>query len=355
MSSFWKNQGDRMLRAREKLTRNVFAMAHAKILISYVAIGLIITAVSGFLVYRNTISFAQDIITTVQRTLQSNTPADETLISRSILQVINSEIWRVNIAVGVSMLVVLSIFAYALARATLWPIEKAMKRQHRFSADIAHELRTPLAVMKTNFEVTLMGATSDTPEEFTNALRTGIEEIERMSSIAQFLLAFASFDRQHMKLEMSDIDLAAVGKETLHLMKPLIEQRDVTVTAHLEKPIMIRGNHIAIQEMLMNLIKNAMAYTPPGGFVEISGSIIHGIPTLSVSDTGIGIPATDLPNIFEPFFRGENAYSQRSKKRGSGLGLAIVKDIAAFHKAQVLVTSNLGKGTTVSVRFPQLS
>jgi signal transduction histidine kinase len=157
-----------------------------------------------------------------------------------------------------------------------------------------------------------------------------------------------------MELEFSKVDLIEIIRETIRRMQPFIEQREITVRVMDSSPVITNGNATTLGELLVNLLKNALAYTPTGGSVTIAARQKRGQAILSISDTGIGIPAKDIPNIFEPFYRGENAYSERSKKRGSGIGLAIVKEIAELHGARVSVESELGKGTTFFIRFAKI-
>ena len=155
--------------------------------------------------------------------------------------------------------------------------------------------------MKMNFEVALLaggggeGGASDADArgEFREALRTGIEEVDRMSEVAQFLLTFSAFDGQSGRFAFESVDLAAVADDTLHRMKTFIDKRDMYVQVIHTEPIFIQGNATALGELILNLMKNAIAYTPAGGFVTVTVSRERGVPTLSVHDTGIGIrPAT---------------------------------------------------------------
>jgi signal transduction histidine kinase len=352
MNAIWKNRRNWFLRLYDHLKSDIFAVARAKILVSYVVIGVIITVIATYLIYRNTLYITQDITVAVQQSLQNSSAVSRNAIADSTTQLIDTQIWKANLLVGLFMFLIIGTFAYVLARVTLRPIQRIMERQRRFAANVAHELRTPLSAMKTNFEVALMGVDEHETGEFPEALKSGIEEIDRMTAITHFLLTFSAFEGRRAELEFSDIDLTTIVHETLRRLEPIIAKRDVLVTANCPTPIRVRGNATALGELLMNLVKNALAYTPTDGSVVIATKLDRGLPLLSVSDTGIGIPPADLPNVFEPFYRGENAYSQRSQKRGSGLGLAIVREIVTLHKARISITSELGKGTSIFVRFP---
>ncbi len=247
------------------------------------------------------------------------------------------------------------ILAFILARWTLQPIRHVMEMQHRFIADAAHELRTPLTNMKTTIEVSLLGVGYTIDKEFKKVLEENLEEVDRMSDIINNLLRLAHADTKAIPIPMQKIDLRGVVKECLKIATRFAEKKQVTFKlscAEEEKEALVLGYKTGLEEIVLNLIRNAIAYTPPGGEVEIclSSKRVFGVIELSVHDTGVGISQKDLPHIFEPFYR-VDASRVRADGAGSGLGLAIVREIVRQHNGQIFVKSALGKGTTMFVQF----
>jgi two-component system phosphate regulon sensor histidine kinase PhoR len=247
------------------------------------------------------------------------------------------------------------ILSFFLAWAAMKPMHRTIERQKQFNGKIGHELRTPLAVVKMNTEVALLNAAETSKDELINTIKSNLEEIDRISEITQFLLTFSEHERKAQTFALTTIDLYAVTEKTCTLMRTFAEQRAITLTFAGQQNLHINGNAVALNEMLSNLIKNSIAYTPsPGSITVTVAKFDNKHATLTISDTGIGIPPNDLPHIFKPFYRGENAFSQRRKKRGTGIGLAVVKEVADFHHAAIFVESTLGSGTTFRIVFPLL-
>ncbi len=338
---------------------DLFALARLKIAFWYALVGLVILAVGGYLVYAYILYIIEDIIHIVQALLQARAALNESVGTTIITQAIDGDLTKMSIAVGTWIIFTMVLSAYVLAEIILWPIRRAMERQRRFIANVSHELRTPLSVMRTNAEVALMGAGDASRDEFVAALKSNLEEADRMAKITQFLLTFSNVENRMAKAKLSPVDLAKVAADAVKTMEAIAAERGVELRfAPGVTPAMVKGNATALGEMTMNLLKNAITYTPQGGTVTVSiakrSSFASANITLSVADTGVGIPPEDLPNIFDAFYRGQNAVREH-RDTNSGLGLAIVKEIAALHRAAISAKSSLGKGTTISVRFSSFS
>ena len=242
-----------------------------------------------------------------------------------------------------------------LAGRTLRPIRSAVESEKQFYANAAHDLRTPLAVMRSEAEVALRSPAL--PEaEARRIVKSSLEEIDHMSVMVEQMLDLArgagwsGTDRQ--SVPRGTVDLSVLARGMVEKTRARAEQQGVQVTHHAAEPAGVRGDEHALQRALGNLLANALTYTPSGGTVDVSVEKAHGHVTLRVKDTGIGIPPADLPHITEPFFRGDRARGVHPG--GAGLGLTIVKDTVASHGGTFQASCGEPAGTTITLRFPAL-
>ncbi len=233
-----------------------------------------------------------------------------------------------------------------LARAfnqTLERLERLFRSQQRFLADVSHELRTPLTSVRGNLD--LMRRFGEYDEESMEVIQ---DETERMSRLLGDLLLLARADSgglplRHEPVELDNI-LFDVYRQVSRIEKPVtLELKEVDQVG-------ILGDEDRLKQLMLNLVDNAVKYTPPGGTVRLSLAKENGWSHLSVSDTGVGIPAEDLPHIFDRFYRVDKARSR--EQGGSGLGLAIAKWVAQAHGGGIQVKSTPGMGTTFTVSLP---
>ena len=243
-------------------------------------------------------------------------------------------------------LIMVGVGGWILVRKSIAPVEAAMDNMRRFMADAAHELKTPVAVLRANAEVALLKERDNAG--YRVVLRTVEAEAVRLGSIVDGLLLLARADAGERKVErhrffLDDITLAAVAGA--HAMA---EQRDVRLDVNGFEEAAIVGDSTLIREMILVLLDNALKFTPAGGRVEVS--VLGGDrPELIVEDSGIGIAPEHLPHVFERFYRAD---SSRDRSGGAGLGLSIAKWIAEDHNAVLSLRSNPQEGTRVTVRFP---
>lgn len=235
----------------------------------------------------------------------------------------------------------------AVLNQTFGRLEEAFEQQSRFTADASHELRTPVSVILSQTELSLSRERS--PTEYQEALQTCRRTAMRMRSLVEGLLFLARMDAGERELEMDRFDLSVMVEETLDDLIPLAEDREVSVTKELQ-PTMVRSNRPRLQQVLTNLITNAIRYNRPQGTIHVTVGSDEGVALLSIQDTGIGISEVDLPHVFERFFRVDKA--RTLTEGGTGLGLAICKTIVEMLKGTIEIDSRPDVGTDVRVRLP---
>ena len=228
---------------------------------------------------------------------------------------------------------------------TLERLEKLFATQRRFLADVSHELRTPLTVIKG--EVGLMRLTNELDEE---SLRSIEKEVDRLSRLVGDLLLLAQAESGQMPLELKSVELDTILLEVIQQMQVLASGK---VNLRLEEidQVMVNGDRDRLKQVILNLVSNAVNYTPAGGEVRLWLSKIDQRACLKVEDTGPGIPPEDLPYIFDRFYRGDPS-RKRTENSGFGLGLSIAKWIVDRHGGQIEVESQVGKGTRFTVWLP---
>jgi signal transduction histidine kinase len=233
--------------------------------------------------------------------------------------------------------------------------EVAYQQLRRFNADASHELRTPLTVIRGEAEVALRAARR--PEEYRAVLRGIQEETERMSRIIEQLLLLARADSGELRLERRPLALDDLVREVAHRAQVLAGARRIRLLTPELAPTLLEGDEDYLHQLVLNLIDNAIKYTPEGGEVRVRltaaperAGLSAREAVLAVEDSGIGIAAADLPHLFDRFYRVDKA---RSRAQGScGLGLAICHWIVAAHGGRIEVRSDPGAGSTFSVWLP---
>ena len=247
-------------------------------------------------------------------------------------------------------IVVLAIaFGFIISSVTLRPARETLRYQKLFISNVAHELRTPLSTIKTSTEVALLD--DKLPLTQRKTLLSNISELDRVSEIINNLLSLNTFTRPE-RMQLQDLDLGSIVEEVVKRHTALANERDVKVLIKMDAHRMVWGNPSGLEQVVTNLLKNAISYTPKNidGVVTISVQPdYHGMVILSVEDNGIGIAQEDLFHIFEPFYRVDTSRARQIRRAGSGLGLTIVNEIVRVHHGRIRIQSTLRKGTAVSV------
>jgi heavy metal sensor kinase len=229
-------------------------------------------------------------------------------------------------------------------------LNASFDEQRRFMADASHELRTPLSVMSTAAGVTLKKEHRD-EKEYREALRVMAEQTQRLSRIVNDMFLLARADAGHYPLQSRALYLNDLLDEVARAGDLLASNKNVTVELMNLPETAFHGDEDLLRQMVMNLIDNAVKFTPPGGVVRLSLARQGGEYLLSVSDNGPGIPAEARAHVFERFYRADKARS-RSENGGAGLGLAIARWIAEAHDGELELAASDDRGTTFVVRLP---
>jgi len=222
-------------------------------------------------------------------------------------------------------------------------LSEALAAQRRFTADAAHELRTPLAALKLQLDLARRGGTSDGA----GALDDLDAGVARASHVVEQLLTLARVEPEALAQKRSDCDLLALARDAIVARAALAADKAIDLGLLRAVPATVSGDPASLAILLSNLIDNALRYTPRGGRIDVAVDRDNTGATLTVTDNGPGIPAEDRARVFDRFFRGDDQHEQ-----GSGLGLSIVKRIADAHHAAIALDDAEGGGLAVRVHFP---
>lgn len=223
-------------------------------------------------------------------------------------------------------------------------IESGFQRERQFTADASHELRTPLTAMQAILSVARQRKRKTA--EYEQALDDLSEETDRLRNLTESLLALARGDLQPMEL-YETVDLSILLEDVTESLRPLAESKGLDLTCKTANSLTVRGESDGLIRLFINLLDNAIKYTEHGS-VSVSARREGTLVNVEISDTGIGIPVSHLPYVFERFYRVEQSRS----KRGTGLGLSLAKQIATRHGGSIKVQSEPSRGTTFIVRLP---
>ena len=226
-------------------------------------------------------------------------------------------------------------------------LQAGFTRQAQFTADASHELRTPVAVVLTQTQSAL--ARERSAAEYRDSLAACQRAAQRMRRLTESLLTLARFDAGDAASCDEPCELDCVARDAIELLRPLAEEQGVSLDAGLA-PTRCMGNAEQLGQVVTNLVSNAISHNRPGGSVGVTVAADSNTVYLTVSDTGQGIAAEDLPHIFERFYRADRARSNTTVR--SGLGLAITQAIVAAHGGSIAVASEPGQGSTFTVRLP---
>jgi two-component system sensor histidine kinase CiaH len=237
--------------------------------------------------------------------------------------------------------------SYLLARRTLVPVEEALEAQSRFSSDAAHELRTPLAVMRSEIEVGLRD-TSATKTSQHRLLESNLDEVQRMQTLTERLLLLAN----NHSVELASVDIETVAVEAMNRSIPLAVSKNISIENNVASTNVIAELE-SLTDVLTILIDNAIKYSPEKSTIVIESNVQDKTVELRVKDQGIGIKQADKDHVFDRFYRADTSRSKLNVE-GYGLGLSIAKRLIELQHGTVTVTSTVGKGSTFTIKLPKV-
>ncbi len=231
-------------------------------------------------------------------------------------------------------------------------LERSFTQQREFMGNAAHELKTPVAVLKSTLQSLLHRPRS--LEEYRQGLEQGLEDLERLEQLLQWMLRLARAEQwAHgaLRRDLQVINLAMTCEEAVERIRPLAQTRNTNLSLSTNGPVWFRADPEDLQLVWANLLENAVRYSPEGSSVEVTVCKNHGGPArVMFQDHGVGIPKSDLPHIFERFYRGDRSRARATG--GFGLGLAIAKALVEAYAGTIAVDSEAGQGTRITVEFP---
>lgn len=231
---------------------------------------------------------------------------------------------------------------------TLARLDDSVGQMRQFTASVSHELRTPLTAMRGEAEVALSRAQSQ--EEYRRVLASQLEELDRLTRMVNQLLVLARAEAGEIAMRRQPVDLAALAASLVEQMEAVAAPQGVTLIAHTSQAAMVVGDPDWLERVILNLLDNAIKYSPQNGQVTLTVEPAPGAVRLIVRDTGSGIPPQALPHVFERFYRAEPSRSRDVE--GIGLGLALVKWIVDHHDGRITVASQPGRGSCFTIDLP---
>ena len=234
--------------------------------------------------------------------------------------------------------------------AMLERLDLSFRQVRQFSADASHELQTPLTILQGELEVALR--TPRSPEAYRGSIESALQEIERMAILVEGLLLLARADAGMLRLDLKPIDAAQLLAEVYERMRIVAQSHSVVLDLEALQPHVVLGDGERLRRVLLNLVDNAVKYTPAGGRVTLSLQRLSERVCLSVHDTGIGLSEAEQEHVFQRFYRAGSARDHGAQ--GSGLGLCIARSIVEAHGGTLQVTSREGEGSTFRVCLPEV-
>lgn len=279
----------------------------------------------------------------IQTNIQNNTAISGEEIIDATEKIKSNNFWILFFVTSIFTIT----FSFVMAKIILRPARNTLNTQKRFISDVAHELRTPLSIIKTNSEVAMLEHMN---RRLQQTFKSNIDELDRISEIINNLLSLSKMARPQ-NLAFKNVDMGFVIDNAVAKLKDLADSRQIKLSVKKMTPNTVWGNSAALEQIVLNLTKNAINYSPENREVRIDAKPDYrGNVILTVSDNGIGIKEQDLLHIFEPFYRADKS---RSRAIGSsGLGLTIVAELVKLHNGRITLRSRVNSGTTASVLLP---
>lgn len=331
----------------------MFKSAAIKITVWYLSIIMLVSIIFSVALYRvSSNDLGRNINRQVSYFDDLLSPFDRDNYSHIRMQQLNQDQRHLRdnlISLNILVLIVGGLVSYALARRTLQPIEESLEAQKRFASDASHELRTPLTAMQSEIEVALRDP-KITKTEALELLGSNLEEVGKLRGLSEGLLKLANQDG-NSKLNQA-VSLKDAASTAIDRLSKAAEAKAILIKKSLKEANVLGDEH-NLTELTAILVDNAIKYSPSGSRINVVTGKQNKQAFIRVQDFGQGIAASDLPRIFERFYRADTSRT-KNQTDGYGLGLALAKKIAERHGGHIEVQSAVGKGSTFTVYLPAI-
>lgn len=224
-------------------------------------------------------------------------------------------------------------------------LDKQEKLRKRLTSDIAHELRTPLAILQSHLEALIDGVWEATPQRLSYCN----DELIRLTRLINDLNELSGIESDKIQLNITDVNLSVLLESTLENYRPMLMEKEIVIEDKVEKNIWIRGDADRLSQVIVNILSNSYKYSRKNDKITVSLKVENKNAVIEISDTGIGIEAKDIPHIFERFYRGDLSRSRGSG--GAGIGLTIAKALVEAHQGSLKIESEPSRGTIATISF----
>lgn len=339
IQKLYKQFVESVIRWKANYKADEFFVARLRLTFYYCVIVIIILGGSSVVLYNA-------ILSNLSQSIWEESILDPQ-ISQSIIDRAQDILLNRFVTIDVIIIFFVIVLGFFLTHKTLKPIQSNMKKQKRFIADASHELRTPIAVIISGLEVNLLNKKLDL-NLAKKTLENTLEEMKEFSKLSNSLLDISKYDTP-IQIKYEPISINELIKSIVEKNKSLVKEKGISIEEKIaEQPVLVRGNQVELSRLFYNIFDNAVKYTPQGGNIFISDKVYFGKYTVTISDSGIGIPKEIISRIFDPFFRGDAS----RHTNGAGLGLTLSKGIVKNHKGTIFIKSEVGKGTSVIISLP---
>jgi signal transduction histidine kinase len=344
----------------------MFRHARLKLTIWYVLIVMLISTSFSFAIYGlmerevNRFAFAQR--SRIERQLQfAGYVIGRDPLPPEIVQLLNVEAFQNEtlshillslLGLNIFILFFSGILSYLMAGKTFQPIENMLEEQNRFISDASHELKTPLTAIRTTFEVALRNNELKLAEA-KELIQENLTEIENLQSLSEALLKLTSYQKQHLIKNFQTVQLDEVIQSAVKKVMPVAKKKHISIQSTLT-PALVAGISQQLSELLVILLDNAIKYSPKNSEVSLMMRTTAKQVFVQVKDQGIGIPAENIPHIFNRFYRADTSRT-KTNASGYGLGLAIAHKIVELHNGRIEVQSTVHKGSSFTFSIPRKS
>jgi signal transduction histidine kinase len=326
----------------------MFEGARLKLTAWYVLIIMLVSLAFSAVIYQMTSREIERFARSPRFVMENLGSADDELIvgAEQRLLVLLAELNGIILVTSASL-------AYFLAGRTLKPIKKMVEEQNQFISDASHELRTPLTSLKSAMEVNLRDKEL-TLADARKLIKENIEDVNQLQSLSDHLLQLTAYQKSDDSIKLERVELREIVARAVAKVEPMAKKKKITIERTKVENVEIKADKYNLNDLLVILLDNAIKYSPEKKTIKVEAKRTDGSVWLVVKDEGMGISKKDVPHIFERFYRADSARS-KDGIGGYGLGLSIAKKIAEMHRGSISVKSQLGKGTTFTVKLPIFS